>query len=114
MTLNPKTTITHNKIDYLGFTFYIDDCGKAVQRLLNDKKRTKKRHIRMMMKEVINGDRSVEKFVNSYQSWRAHVINADCYKMLDEWDERIRIFLNLLGYDWKIEGNKVKLYVKND
>ena len=114
LTLNPKTTITHNKIDYLGFTFYIDDCGKAVQRLLNDKKRTKKRHIRMMMKEVINGDRSVEKFVNSYQSWRAHVINADCYKMLDEWDEKIRIFLNLLGYDWKIKGNKVKLYVKND
>ena len=65
------------------------------------------------IKEVINGDRSVEKFVNSYQSWRAHVINADCYKMLDEWDEKIRIFLNLLGYDWKIKGNKVKLYVKN-
>jgi len=113
LTLNPKTEITHNKINYLGFTFYIDDNGKAVQRLLNCKKRTKKRHIRMMMREVIAGERTVEKFVNSYMCWRAHVMYADCYKMIDEWDSKIRIFLNMLGYDWKIKGNKVKLYVKN-
>lgn len=113
LSLNPKTEITHNKINYLGFTFYIDDNGKAVQRLLNDKKRTKKRHIRMMMREVIEGTRTVEEFVTSYQSWRAHVLNANCYKMLEEWDEKIRVFLNSLGYDWKIKGNKVKLYVKD-
>lgn len=113
LTLNPKTKITHNKIDYLGFTFYIDDNGKAVQRLLNAKKRTKKRHIRMMMREVINGDKTVEDFVNSYMCWRAHVMKGNCYKMIEEWDTKIRIILNMLGYDWKIKGNKVKLYVKN-
>lgn len=113
LTLNPKTAITHNVVNYLGFTFYIDDNGKAVQRLLNSKKRTKKRHIRMMMRQVINGEKTVEDFVNSYQCWRAHVLNGNCYKMVEEWDGKIRIFLNRLGYDWKIKGNKVILYVKD-
>ena len=113
LTLNPKTAITHNVVNYLGFTFYIDDNGKAVQRLLNSKKRTKKRHIRMMMRQVISGEKTVEDFVNSYQCWRAHVLNGNCYKMVEEWDGKIRIFLNRLGYDWKIKGNKVILYVKD-
>lgn len=113
LTLNPKTEITHNKINYLGFTFFVDDNGKAAQRLLNDKKHTKKRHIRKMMEEVVCGERTVKQFVNSYQAWRAHVIHADCYKLLQEWDETVRLFLNTLGYDCKIKGNKVSLYVKN-
>ena len=40
-------------------------------------------------------------------------MKGNCYKMIEEWDSKIRIFLNMLGYDWKIKGNKVKLYVKN-
>lgn len=111
LTLNPKTKITHNKINYLGFTFYIDERGKAVQRLISGKKRTKKRHIRMMMREVLDGERTVEKFVSSYMSWRCHALSGDCYKMIAEWDDKIKVFLNSLGYDWKIKGNKVKLYV---
>ena len=114
LTLNPKTTITHNKLNYLGFTFYLDDNGKAVQRLLNEKKHAKKRHIRMMMREVIHNERTVDSFVRSYMSWRSHVLHGDCYKMVDEWDSKIRAFLNMLGFDWKIKGNKVKLYVKNN
>lgn len=114
LTLNPKTKIMHNTIDYLGFTFYIDGNGKAVQRLLNSKKRTKKRHIRMMMREVIHGKRTVDSFVKSYMSWRAYAIKGDCYKMIHEWDEKVRVFLNSLGYDWNIKRNKVKLYVKNN
>ena len=113
LTLNPKTEITRNKINYLGFTFFIDDNGKAVQRLLSDKKHTKKRHIRKMMEEVICGSRTVEQFVNSYQAWRAHVIHADCHKLLEEWDETVKLFLNTLGYNCKIKGNKVSLYAKN-
>ena len=111
LTLNPKTEITHNKINYLGFTFYIDVQGKAVQRLKSGKKHTKKRHIRMMMREVLDGERTVEKFVSSYMSWRCHALSGDCYKMIAEWDDKIKAFLNSLGYDWKIKGNKVKLYV---
>lgn len=114
LTLNPKTTITHNVINYLGFTFYIDDNGKAVQRLLNSKKRTKKRHIRMMMRQVINGDKTIDDFVNSYQCWRAHVLNGDCYRMVEEWDEKIGKFINMFGYEWKFKGNKVILYVKDN
>lgn len=113
LSLNPKTEITHNKINYLGFTFYIDENGKAVQRLLNSKKRTKKRHIRMMMREVASGERTVEKFVSSYMSWRCYALSGDCYKIVAEWDGKIEAFLNSLGYRWKIKGNKVKLYVKD-
>lgn len=90
-----------------------DENGKAVQRLLNSKKRTKKRHIRMMMREVASGERTVEKFVSSYMSWRCHAMSGDCYKMVSEWDGKIEAFLNSLGYGWKIKGNKVKLYVKD-
>lgn len=112
--LNPKTRITHNKVDYLGFTFYIDDNGKAVQRLLNSKKATKKRHIRMMLREVACNDKSVEEFAKSYASWRVHVLRGDCYKMVTEWDLKVQEFLNDLGYDCKFKMNKVEIYVKND
>lgn len=92
----------------------IDDNGKAVQRLLNSKKRTKKRLIRMMMRQVINGDKTIDDFVNSYQCWRAHVLNGDCYRMVEEWDEKIGKFINMFGYEWKFKGNKVILYVKDN
>lgn len=112
--LNPKTRIMRNKLDYLGFTFYIDDNGKAVQRLLNSKKATKKRHIRMMLKQVACGDKSVEDFAKSYQSWRVHALHGDCYKMVNEWDLKIEKFLNEFGYDCKFKKNKVEIYVKDN
>ena len=68
---------------------------------------------RMMMREVAGGERTVEKFVSSYMSWRCHALSGDCYKMVAEWDGKIEAFLNSLGYGWKIKGNKVKLYVKD-
>ena len=112
--LNPKTRIMRNKLDYLGFTFYIDDNGKAVQRLLNSKKATKKRHIRMMLKQVVCGDKSVEDFAKSYQSWRVHALHGDCYKMVNEWDLKIEKFLNEFGYVCKFKKNKVEIYVKDN
>jgi retron-type reverse transcriptase len=112
--LNPKTRITRNKLDYLGFTFYIDDKGKAVQRLLNSKKATKKRHIRMMLKQVACGEKSVEDFAKSYQSWRVHALHGDCYKMVNEWDLKIEKFLNEFGYVCKFKKNKVEIYVKDN
>ena len=112
--LNPKTRMTRNKLDYLGFTFYIDDKGKAVQRLLSSKKATKKRHIRMMLKQVVCGEKSVEDFAKSYQSWRVHALHGDCYKMVNEWDLKIEKFLNDFGYVCKFKKNKVEIYVKDN
>ena len=103
-----------NKLDYLGFTFYIDDNGKAVQRLLNSKKATKKRHIRMMLKQVVCGEKSVEDFAKSYQSWRVHALHGNCYKMVNGWDLKIEKFLNEFGYDCKFKKNKVEIYVKDN
>ena len=66
------------------------------------------------MKQVANGDKTIEDLVNSYQCWRAHVLKGDCYRMVKEWDGNIREFINAFGYDWKIKGNKVILYVKDN
>lgn len=98
----------------LAMANYIDDNGKAVQRLLNSKKATKKRHIRMMLKQVACGDKSVEDFAKSYQSWRVHALHGDCYKMVNEWDLKTEKFLNEFGYDCKFKKNKVEIYVKDN
>lgn len=112
--LNPKTKIYKNTLPYIGFVYYLDSKGKAVQRLASDKKKTKKRHIRKMMTQVANGELSIEKFVNSYMCWRAHALQGDCYKLIMEWDQWVKSFINEHGYTWKIKGNKVALYVKNN
>jgi len=89
--LNNKTQIfpIKNGIAFLGFHTYITNSGVIVRRLDNSKKRTAQRKYVKMAKLVAAGRLTVEKFRQSYYSWREHISRADCHTVGIRLDHRI-------------------------
>jgi hypothetical protein len=52
LTLNPKTKIFSNKLEFVGFTYFLDANGHVVKMLAKDKKKSKQRHLRKMLKQI--------------------------------------------------------------
>lgn len=98
LTLNPKTEICRSNIDYLGFTYHLTDTGKVVQRLVKSKRQTKHRQLNKMLRELASGEITPEKFALSYEGWRAHAMQGDCYALITAWDEWLKEELSQLGY----------------
>ena len=98
LTLNPKTTIMHDKLDFIGFTYSLTSTGKVLMFLNKGKKQSKKRHIAKMIRRIQSGELNVEKMVNSYSCWRSHALQGNCYKLVSSWDEIVQEALEQLGY----------------
>ncbi len=89
--LNGKTQIVpfRNGIKFLGFHHYVTEDGKYIRKLPGDKKRAERKKIHRMTKQVIAGKISMEKFNQSYQSWRAHALKGNCIKLCYEMDKLV-------------------------
>lgn len=123
--LNPKTKIFKNKLDFIGFTFYIKPSGKIIKVISKSKKHSKIRHINKQLKMIKNGELEVTKFADSYQGWRAHAKKGNNYNLIKELDKYINSYLNSIGYAMYIKvkrkkkngikkrSERVIIYVKN-
>ena len=114
LSLNPKTCIRKNKIDFIGFTYSVTDTGKVIQRLCSDKKHTKRRHINKMLNQVKNGELTAESFSEKYNGWRVHAFEGDCYKLVSKWDKWVITELKSLGYYLSFNKTRWNLNVKDN
>lgn len=114
LSLNPKTCITENKLDFIGFTYSVTNTGEVIQRLCSKKKASKRRHIKKMLRQVSCGELTVESFAEKYNGWRVHALEGDCYKLVSKWDEWVVAEIESLGYHLSFNETRWNLYVKND
>lgn len=113
LTMNPKTCICKNKIEFLGFRYFYGANGKIIMRLLPAKRRSKRRELKKKLKQVQNGELSAEKFVQSYGGWRAHALTGNCWSLVRAWDKWLTDELDKLGYRLVIHKRSLKVYEKN-
>lgn len=88
LSLNGKTQILpfKNGMRFLGFHHYITNDGKYIRKLCGDNKRKIKKRLRRNAKLVKYGKMSVEKFMESYNSWKNHALNGNCKKLCHNMD----------------------------
>ena len=103
--LNSKTQIVpfKNGIRYLGFHTYISKKGDVVHKLVNQKKRDAQKKYLKMAKLVAVGKLSIKKFNTSYNSWKNHISQGNCYSLAKSMDDKV----NKILYQ-----NEVKEYEK--
>jgi len=91
LTLNGKTQIAplKNGISYLGFHFYLTDRGQVIRKLKNQNKRNKQKKYIKMAKLVAEGKLPVEKFYASYNAWKNHISQGNCYRLGKAMDKKI-------------------------
>lgn len=87
--LNKKTSLYNiqDGIKFLGFKFILTDTGKVVQLVCSDKIKIRKKKLRKMAKLVGQGKMPREKYIQSYNSWRAHAEKGNSYKLLQRMDK---------------------------
>lgn len=107
--LNPKTRIFSNKLEFVGFTYFISETGHVVKMIAKGKKRSKRRHLNKMIRRIDEGTLTMEKFVNSYQGWRAHALQGDCANLVAIWDSVVTDVCRERNYIIHFKGNKVTL-----
>lgn len=110
LSLNPKTAIVHNRFSFLGFTYFYSNTGKIIKRLDRSKKNAKHRQIRKMLKELENGEMTIEHFATSYQGWRSHALQGDCGALVSAYDRWLVGEVGRLGYGLEIRKRRVKGY----
>lgn len=91
MTLNGKTQIFpfKNGVSYLGFHTYINKEGRTIRRLKNQNKRNAQKKFIRMAKLVAEGKLPEEKFRTSYNAWKNHISNGNCYRLGQQMDREI-------------------------
>jgi retron-type reverse transcriptase len=109
LTLNPKTAIFSNKLEFVGFTYFLNETGHVVKMVSKSKKRSKRRHIQKMLRQIDEGKLTIEKFVASYQGYRVHALQGDCTTLIHIWDCVVIEELKKRNYYLKFKGNKVIL-----
>lgn len=112
--LNPKTTIEHGRLDYLGFTHILTDEGKYVLRLQNSKKKAKKRELKMVVRKLQEGELTPEKVQQRYQGWRLRVMRAGCRNVVFEMDRHFILLLHRAGYHTRTTQKGVEILAKTD
>ena len=103
LTLNPKTTITYRAVEYLGFKVFISDSGKVIMRLLNSKKKSKRRQLRKQVGELADGKITADQLAASYQGWRQYASRGDTHNMIKAMDDYLNNLLEPLGYRMRRE-----------
>lgn len=93
--LNQKTQIIpfRNGIKYCGFHTYVTRDGKCIRKLTNEKKRAAKKKYKKMAKLVVENKISMERFNESYRSWKNHISHGNCVKLGYEMDQYIERML---------------------
>lgn len=91
LTLNGKTQIFpfKNGVSYLGFHTYINKEGRTIRRLKNQNKRNAQKKFIRMAKLVAEGKLTEEKFRTSYNAWKNHISNGNCYRLGQQMDREI-------------------------
>lgn len=107
--LNPKTGIFSNKLEFVGFTYFLTGTGHVVKMIAKGKKRSKRRHLQKMIRQIGKGTLTIEKFVESYQGWRAHALQGDCASLVTIWDSVVTDVCREHNYIIHFKGNKVTL-----
>ena len=94
--LNGKTQIFpfKNGVNYLGFHTYVTNKGKVIRKLKNENKRNAQKKYTKMAKLVVKGTLSIEKFENSFNAWKNHILHGNCYRLFEKVDLKIKGILN--------------------
>lgn len=113
---NPKTRIVKDNFDYIGFNFRITETGKIITRLSASKKKQKRRHIKCMLEKLKTGEMTIDRFAESYNGWRVHVMKGDNGALLHAWDKWINEEIKPIGYQLRFKKYKVRIinHVKNN
>lgn len=92
LSLNGKTQIfpLKNGINYLGFHTYLTRTGEVIRKLKNQNKRNAKRKYIKMAKLVSDGKMSIDKFNDSYNSWKNHISHGNCRGLARKADKEIK------------------------
>lgn len=112
--LNPKTTIQRGRMDFLGFTHILTADGKHVLRLQNGKKKTKKRELKMVVRQLAEGKLTPEQVQLRYQGWRQRVMRAGCRNVVFEMDRHFVILLQHAGYRTRTTKKGVEIIGKKN
>lgn len=94
--LNGKTQIIpfKNGIRFCGFHTYVTKDGKVIRKLINENKRAAKKKFKKMVELVKNGKLTKEKFYESYNAWKNHILHGNCIKLSCEMDKYIDELFN--------------------
>ena len=89
MELNEKTNIfpIRNGVRFLGFTSYVDDNGKVVQKLVSESKYKERRLLRLFRELLDNDVITFDYIEQSYQSWRAHAMRGNSFYLTSTMDQ---------------------------
>lgn len=109
LTLNAKTCIYHNKVEFLGFRYFFSDSGKIIMRLLPQKRRSKRRELKKKLRMVREGKMTAEQLATSYGGWRAHALKGNCWSLVHAWDQWLIQEFASLGY--KLRFHKRSVYL---
>lgn len=88
--MNPKTGIFYNRIEFLGFRFFLTDSGKVIMRLINTKKKTQKNRVRLLARKLNEGKITPDQAAESYQGWRQHALHGNCRNMVLSMDKKFK------------------------
>lgn len=88
LTLNNKTQLLplKNGIDFLGFHTYLTESGKVIRKVRRHSKNNMRRKLKKFSGMVEGGKTSKERVNCSYQSWRGHASNGNCYHLIRDMD----------------------------
>lgn len=111
--LNPKSAITYNKIEYLGFTYKLTDTGKVICKLANGKKITQRHRLKLLAEELAVEKKSIEYVAASYQGWRNHASKGNTRNVLLAMDKMFDDALSKYGFrlDVIVVGGKEKVKI---
>lgn len=96
--LNPKTRIQYNRIEHLGFVFKLTDTGKVIVTLNNQKKLTQRHRVRLLVKQLVSGEKTTEDVCNSYNGWRHHALKGNTRSVVLAMDKALSEALKPYGY----------------
>ena len=114
LSLNPKTTIGHGRVDFLGFMHIVTEDGKILLRLQNNKKKAKKRELKMIVRKLAAGELTAESVQQRYQGWRQRVLRAGCRNVVFEMDRHLILLLHKAGYRTRTTKKGVEIIAQSD
>lgn len=88
LTLNNKTQIfpLKNGIDFLGFHTYLTETGKVIRKIRRKSKNNVRRKLKTFKKKIEQGEMTKESVNHSYNSWKGHARNGNCYHLIQNMD----------------------------
>lgn len=93
--LNSKTQIVpfRKGIKYLGFHHYVTVDGKYIRKLTGEKKRSSWKKLKREVAMVKSRKLPKEKFLEKYNSRKAHMMHGNCFKLCCSMDEYVKELL---------------------